>query len=404
MRAGSSMIPQAEARTVPPEPAGLPAREEGMVLLYLVTRPVQTGSVSRIPDPPAPAAAGRPLKVFVMKSFCCVVHPAAGQPVGRPNLSRPRAVPPFWGRRGLRPRAGDPGCPAPGAAGQRRLRLQHPAPGKRGSLRSEQIQIRSGGDIRQYRLKREEVRNGRTYITLVADYPGGRADLPDPALRQDFDAGACACATRTRQAPVPWTTCPPISRRLFETWRRRPRWSHAQWLTRTCASTLSICNRIAAPSRRSGLSLRTDSRYLVLGSIDDLSLEPQGSTSPAGMRIPKCAISPCSSTCSTASTAACSAAREYKGAPTGPSPAGTGGQRRRPVLAVELWPGGGLPVEGGGPGHRRRTRLCPRHRPDRGQHERGPTSTWAVATGSNSGTSSGSSTAPTSPTPMASPG
>jgi hypothetical protein len=43
-----------------------------------------------------------------------------------------------------------------------------------GSLRSEQIQIRSGGDIRQYRLKREEVRNGRMYITLVADIQAER--------------------------------------------------------------------------------------------------------------------------------------------------------------------------------------------------------------------------------------
>ncbi|PRM91088.1 hypothetical protein CJ672_11200, partial [Arcobacter cryaerophilus gv. occultus] len=43
-----------------------------------------------------------------------------------------------------------------------------------GSLRSEQIQIRSGGDIRQYRLKREEVRNGRMYITVQADIQAER--------------------------------------------------------------------------------------------------------------------------------------------------------------------------------------------------------------------------------------
>lgn len=54
---------------MPPEPtARAPAREEGMVLAFIWSpAPVQTGSVSRIPDPPHRRQRGRPLKVFVMK-------------------------------------------------------------------------------------------------------------------------------------------------------------------------------------------------------------------------------------------------------------------------------------------------------------------------------------------------
>ena len=92
-----------------------------------------------------------------------------------------------------------------------------------GSLRSEQIQIRSGGDIRQYRLKREEVRNGRMYITLVADIQAERQicqtqhyakDLTLVRLRMRYPDQASTGALDDMPAD--------LSRRLFETLASTP--------------------------------------------------------------------------------------------------------------------------------------------------------------------------------------
>ncbi len=149
-----------------------------------------------------------------------------------------------------------------------------------GSLRSEQIQIRSGGDIRQYRLKREEVRNGRMYITLVADIQAERQicqtqhyakDLTLVRLRMRYPDQASTGALDDMPAD--------LSRRLFETLAAAPQGVVArQWLDenlRIDPLHLQQGDRSALEEIKA-LSLRTDSQYLVLGSIDDLSLEPQG--------------------------------------------------------------------------------------------------------------------------------
>lgn len=148
-----------------------------------------------------------------------------------------------------------------------------------GSLRSEQIQIRSGGDIRQYRLKREEVRNGRMYITLVADIQAERQicqtqhyakDLTLVRLRMRYPDQASTGALDDMPAD--------LSRRLFETLATTPQVIARQWLDenlRIDPLHLQQGDRSALEEIKA-LSLRTDSQYLVLGSIDDLSLEPQG--------------------------------------------------------------------------------------------------------------------------------
>ena len=148
-----------------------------------------------------------------------------------------------------------------------------------GSLRSEQIQIRSGGDIRQYRLKREEVRNGRMYITLVADIQAERQicqtqhyakDLTLVRLRMRYPDQASTGALDDMPAD--------LSRRLFETLATTPQVVARQWLDenlRIDPLHLQQGDRSALEEIKA-LSLRTDSQYLVLGSIDDLSLEPQG--------------------------------------------------------------------------------------------------------------------------------
>ena len=149
-----------------------------------------------------------------------------------------------------------------------------------GSLRSEQIQIRSGGDIRQYRLKREEVRNGRMYITLQADIQAERQicqtqhyakDLTLVRLRLRYPEQASYGALDDMPAN--------LSRRMFEALANAPQGvAVRQWLDenlRIDPLHLQQGDRSALEEIKA-LSLRTDSQYLVLGSIDDLSLEPQG--------------------------------------------------------------------------------------------------------------------------------
>lgn len=149
-----------------------------------------------------------------------------------------------------------------------------------GSLRSEQIQIRSGGDIRQYRLKREEVRNGRMYITVQADIQAERQicqtqhyakDLTLVRLRLRYPDQASYGALDDMPAN--------LSRRMFETLANAPQGvAVRQWLDenlRIDPLHLQQGDRSALEEIKA-LSLRTDSQYLVLGSIDDLSIEPQG--------------------------------------------------------------------------------------------------------------------------------
>ena len=136
-----------------------------------------------------------------------------------------------------------------------------------GSLRSEQIQIRSGGDIRQYRLKREEVRNGRMYITLVADIQAERQicqtqhyakDLTLVRLRMRYPDQASTGALDDMPAD--------LSRRLFETLATTPQVVARQWLDenlRIDPLHLQQGDRSALEEIKA-LSLRTDSQYLSL--------------------------------------------------------------------------------------------------------------------------------------------
>ncbi|PJG59994.1 flagella assembly protein FlgT [Aeromonas cavernicola] len=148
-----------------------------------------------------------------------------------------------------------------------------------GSLRSEQIQIRSGGDIRQYNLKREEVRNGRMYITVMADIQAERQicqnqhyakDLTLVRLRMRYPDQASYGALD--DLPIN------LSRRIFETLADEPQGvAVRQWLDenlRIDPLHMQQGDRSALEEIKA-LSLRTDSQYLVLGSIDDLSIEPQ---------------------------------------------------------------------------------------------------------------------------------
>ncbi|HHQ4481574.1 TPA: flagellar assembly protein FlgT [Aeromonas veronii] len=149
-----------------------------------------------------------------------------------------------------------------------------------GSLRSEQIQIRSGGDIRQYRLKREEVRNGRMYITLVADIQAERQICQTQHFAKDLTLVRLRMRYPDQASYGAMDDMPEnLSRRLFETLANAPQGvAVRQWLDenlRIDPLHLQQGDRSALEEIKA-LSLRTDSQYLVLGSIDDLSIEPQG--------------------------------------------------------------------------------------------------------------------------------
>ena len=149
-----------------------------------------------------------------------------------------------------------------------------------GSLRSEQIQIRSGGDIRQYRLKREEVRNGRMYITLVADIQAERQICQTQHFAKDLTLVRLRLRYPDQASYGAMDDMPEnLSRRLFETLANAPQGvAVRQWLDenlRIDPLHLQQGDRSALEEIKA-LSLRTDSQYLVLGSIDDLSIEPQG--------------------------------------------------------------------------------------------------------------------------------
>ncbi len=149
-----------------------------------------------------------------------------------------------------------------------------------GSLRSEQIQIRSGGDIRQYRLKREEVHNGRMYITLVADIQAERQICQTQHFAKDLTLVRLRMRYPDQASYGAMDDMPEnLSRRLFETLANAPQGvAVRQWLDenlRIDPLHLQQGDRSAFEEIKA-LSLRTDSQYLVLGSIDDLSIEPQG--------------------------------------------------------------------------------------------------------------------------------
>ncbi|MGN5082849.1 flagellar assembly protein FlgT [Aeromonas sp. 31P] len=149
-----------------------------------------------------------------------------------------------------------------------------------GSLRSEQIQIRSGGDIRQYRLKREEVRYGRMYITLVADIQAERQICQTQHFAKDLTLVRLRLRYPDQASYGAMDDMPEnLSRRLFETLANAPQGvAVRQWLDenlRIDPLHLQQGDRSALEEIKA-LSLRTDSQYLVLGSIDDLSIEPQG--------------------------------------------------------------------------------------------------------------------------------
>ncbi|MGN5148931.1 flagellar assembly protein FlgT [Aeromonas enteropelogenes] len=149
-----------------------------------------------------------------------------------------------------------------------------------GSLRSEQIQIRSGGDIRQYRLKREEVRNGRMYITLVADIQAERQICQTQHYAKDLTLVRLRMRNPDQASYGALDDMPAnLSRRMFENLANAPQGvAVRQWLDenlRIDPLHLQQGDRSALEEIKA-LSLRTDSQYLVLGSIDDLSIEPQG--------------------------------------------------------------------------------------------------------------------------------
>ncbi|WP_421219906.1 flagellar assembly protein FlgT [Aeromonas enteropelogenes] len=149
-----------------------------------------------------------------------------------------------------------------------------------GSLRSEQIQIRSGGNIRQYRLKREEVRNGRMYITLVADIQAERQICQTQHYAKDLTLVRLRMRNPDQASYGALDDMPAnLSRRMFENLANAPQGvAVRQWLDenlRIDPLHLQQGDRSALEEIKA-LSLRTDSQYLVLGSIDDLSIEPQG--------------------------------------------------------------------------------------------------------------------------------
>ncbi|MFQ2270617.1 flagellar assembly protein FlgT [Aeromonas enteropelogenes] len=149
-----------------------------------------------------------------------------------------------------------------------------------GSLRSEQIQIRSGGDIRQYRLKREEVRNGRMYITLVADIQAERQICQTQHYAKDLTLVRLRMRNPDQASYGALDDMPAnLSRRMFENLASAPQGvAVRQWLDenlRIDPLHLQQGDRSTLEEIKA-LSLRTDSQYLVLGSIDDLSIEPQG--------------------------------------------------------------------------------------------------------------------------------
>ena len=234
---------------MPPSPtARAPPGKKGHGSALLVTRPVQTQRPGS-PDRPTGGSGVAQLLRLCLRccSPCCWLKPVGSGP----NWSRLQAVLPFWGRRGLRLRA--TWDTAPGAASQRRPQSPASSAWKTAARCSEQIQIPPGGDIRQYRLARRGAQRSRTSPSWPTSRRSGRSARPSTTpedltlvrLRMRYPDQASTGALDDMPAD--------LSRRLFETLATTPQVvaSPVAW-TRTCASTLSICNRgIAAPSRRS---------------------------------------------------------------------------------------------------------------------------------------------------------
>ena len=220
-------------------------------LLYLVTRSGADRICVQDPDPPH--RRQRVAHQGVCYESFAAVHPAAGQPVGQgrtyrgPGQCRHSGGDEVYAREQATRDALRQALLASGASVSSIQRLEN------GSLRSEQIQIRSGGDIRQYRLKREEVRNGRMYITLVADIQAERQicqtqhyakDLTLVRLRMRYPDQASTGALDDMPAD--------LSRRLFETLATTPQVVARQWLDENLRiDPLHLQQGIAAPSRRS---------------------------------------------------------------------------------------------------------------------------------------------------------
>ena len=84
-------------------------------------------------------------------------------------------------------------------------------------------------------------------------HPGRAPDLPDPTLRQGFDAGTPAHAlpgSGEHRRPGRLMPADLSSRRLFRDLAAPEGGKPASGWTRTCASIRSTCSRIIAPSRR----------------------------------------------------------------------------------------------------------------------------------------------------------
>lgn len=149
-----------------------------------------------------------------------------------------------------------------------------------GSVTQDRFQIRSGGEIHQYQLLREEVRNNRLYITLRADIRAERQLCPSQRYAKDLTLVRLRLRNPEQTSYGGLDDLPPsVSRRLFEKIA-----SHDQQFVarRWIDENLRIDPLYMQQGDRNdmeeikALSQRTGSQYVVLGSIDDVSLEPQG--------------------------------------------------------------------------------------------------------------------------------
>ena len=149
-----------------------------------------------------------------------------------------------------------------------------------GSIRQDRFQVRSGGEIRQYQLLREEVRNNRMFITLRADIRAERQLCPSQRYAKDLTLVRLRLRNPDQASYGALNDLPPsVSRRLFEKIADNDKALVARrWLD----ENLRIDPLYLQQGDRSymeeikALSQRTDSQYLLLGSIDDVSVESQG--------------------------------------------------------------------------------------------------------------------------------
>lgn len=149
-----------------------------------------------------------------------------------------------------------------------------------GSITQDRFQIRSGGEIRQYRLLREEVRDNRLFITLRADIRAEQQLCPTQRYAKDLTLVRLHLRYPDQASYGALDDLSPtLSRRLFEKLAGN---SQAVVARRWLDENLRLDPLyLRQGDGRDGeelkaLSLRTDSQYLVLGSIDDISVEPQG--------------------------------------------------------------------------------------------------------------------------------